>query len=258
MNVPYEGLMAETISYSGHNGDEIAAYFARPLGLESCPGVVVIHHMPGWDEGCKEITRKLAHHGYAAIDPNLHHRWGPGEPDDVSARVRATGGMPDAQTMGDVQGAIKHLRSLPYLNGKVGVIGFCSGGRQTYLAACTLKNIDAAVDCWGGRVVMKKEDATPQQPVAPIDLTSGITCPLLGLFGAEDKAPLPAEVAQIEAELKRFGKTYEFHMYDNAGHGFFATDRPNYRQHAAVEGWNEVFKWFEKYLKVPAAAAVAV
>jgi carboxymethylenebutenolidase len=249
----YEGLLAETVRYSGHGGDEIEAYFARPLAAPTVPGVVVIHHMPGWDEGTKEITRKFAHHGYAAIDPNLHYRAGPGAPDDLSAKVRAEGGVPDAQCVGDVEGAIKYLRALPYASGKVGVIGFCSGGRQTYLVACTLSDIDAAVDCWGGRVIAKPEALTPRQPVAPIDLTPKLGCPLLGLFGAEDTAPSPDEVAQIEAELKKHGKTYEFHMYENAGHGFFATDRPNYRQAAAVAGWNEVFTWFEKYLKAPVA-----
>jgi carboxymethylenebutenolidase len=249
----YEGLLAETVRYPGHGGEEIEAYFARPLAVSSAPGVVVIHHMPGWDEGTKEIARKFAHHGYAAIDPNLHYRAGPGAPDDLSAKVRAEGGVPDAQCVGDVDGAIKYLRALPYSNGKVGVIGFCSGGRQTYLVACTLSNIDAAVDCWGGRVIAKPETLTPRQPVAPIDLTPKLGCPLLGLFGVEDTAPSPEEVAQTEAELKKHGKTYEFHMYENAGHGFFATDRPNYRQAAAVAGWNEVFNWFEKYLKAPVA-----
>src|ERR687885_1497196 len=85
----YEGLLAETISHQGHNGDEIEAYFARPLGLASSPGVVVIHHMPGWDEATKEITRKFAHRGYAAICPNLHYREAPtASPDDASAAVR--------------------------------------------------------------------------------------------------------------------------------------------------------------------------
>ena len=84
----YEGMLAETVTIRGNNGDEIEAYYARPLGAGPFPGVVVIHHAPGWDEWCKEVTRKLAHHGYAAIDPNLYHRAGPGSPDDVAARVR--------------------------------------------------------------------------------------------------------------------------------------------------------------------------
>src|SRR5918911_2093746 len=98
----YEGMLAETVAIPGFQGDLINAYFARPLGPGPFPGVVVIHHMPGWDEWCKEVTRKLAHHGFAAIDPNLYTRSGPGSPDDVAARVRAEGGVPDDQVMGDV------------------------------------------------------------------------------------------------------------------------------------------------------------
>ncbi len=120
----YEGMIAETVTIRGHDGDDIEAYSARPLGGGPFPGVVVIHHAPGWDEWCKEVTRKFAHHGYAAIDPNLYFRAGPGSPDDVAARVRGSGGVADDQAMGDVAGAMAFLRAQPYANGKVGVIGF--------------------------------------------------------------------------------------------------------------------------------------
>ncbi len=245
----YEGQIAETVLYRGHQNDPVIAYYARPLGPGPHPGVVVLHHMPGWDEWNREVARKLAHHGYAAILPNLHYREAPGaNPDDASARVRALGLTPDDQCVGDVEGAAAFLRSQTYANGKVGVIGFCSGGRQTYLAAWGIPSLNAAVDCWGGRVVAKPEELTPRQPVAPVDLTNDINCPLLGLFGNEDTSPTPDDVDKTEAALKQHGKVYEFHRYDNAGHGFFAVDRPNYRQHAAVDGWEHVFTWFGKYL----------
>jgi carboxymethylenebutenolidase len=157
--------------------------------------------------------------------------------------------MPDDRTMGDVQAAIDYLRALPYLNGKVGVIGYCSGGRQAYLAACTLRGIDAVIACYGGGVAAKPEELTPRQPVAPIDLTQKLQCPLLGFFGIEDTRPSPADAAKTEAALKQFGKTYEFHTYENAGHAFFAVDRPQYRVHAAVDGWKKVFAWFGKHLR---------
>ena len=106
--------------------------------------------------------------------------------------------------------------------------------------ACRIPSFDAAVDCWGGRVIAKPEELIPAQPVAPIDYTKDLDCPMLGLFGNEDVSPSPADVDAIEAELKKQGKVYEFHRYDNAGHGFFAVDKPNYRQHAAVDGWERV------------------
>ena len=244
-----EAMCAEIVKMRGHEGDTIDAYLARPTGPGPHPGVVVLHHMPGWDEATKEITRKLAYHGYTAICPDLQFREGKGTPEANSASVRAAGGMPDSRTMGDVEGAIRHLRTLPYLNGKVGIIGYCSGGRQVYLAACTLSGIDSAVACYPGGVGAGKEGLTPRQPVDPLDYTKDLSCPLLGFFGKEDKRPSPEHMAKTEVELKKWGKTYEFHAYDNAGHSFFAVDRADYRPTAAVDGWKKVFQWFGKYLR---------
>src|SRR5215468_11956039 len=99
-SMTYEGMLAETVAFRGHKGDVGEAYFARPLGGGPWPGVVLIHHMPGWDEWIKEATRKLAYHGLATISPHLYFREGPGSPDDVGARVRAAGGVADEQVVG--------------------------------------------------------------------------------------------------------------------------------------------------------------
>ena len=244
----YEGQIAETTTLRGHQGDRIDAYTARPLGAGPFPGIVVIHHMPGWDGSHKEIARRFAHHGYVACLPNLQYREGKATPEENSASIRASGGMPDARTMGDVQAAIDYLRDLPNHNGKVGVIGYCSGGRQAYLAGCTLKGIDAVVSNYGGGVAAKPEELTPQQPVAPIDLTKDLQCPILLLFGIEDKRPSPEDAKKTEAALKEHGKSFEAHTYENAGHAFFAVDREQYRVHAAVDGWKRVFGFFGKHL----------
>jgi carboxymethylenebutenolidase len=246
--VGYEGLIGETIAMRGHNGDVLEAYISRPLGVSNVPGVVVIHHMPGWDEWTKEVTRKLAHHGYAAIAPHLFSRLGPGAWDDLAAAGRAAGGMPDAQVLGDVAAAADLLRSQPNSNGKIGVVGFCSGGRQAYMVACKLSGIDAAVDCWGGRVIVTPDELRPHQPEAVIDMTPTMACPLLGIFGNDDASPDPEQVNRTEAVLRSLGKNYEFHRYDGAGHGFFAADRANYRPEQAVDGWKKVFSFFERNL----------
>ena len=107
----YEGMIAETITIPGANGDMITAYYARPLGPGPFPGMVAIHHMPGWDEWYREATRKLAHHGYATISPNLYHRAGHGTPEDVAAKVRADGGLADEQVLGDLAGCLKFLQA---------------------------------------------------------------------------------------------------------------------------------------------------
>src|ERR671924_809026 len=100
--MPYEAMSAETVNIRGHEDDLIDAYLARPLGPGPYPGVVVIHHMPGWDEATKEITRRFAAHGYAALCPNLHYREGPeASPDDAAAAARAAGGVPDERFLGD-------------------------------------------------------------------------------------------------------------------------------------------------------------
>ena len=231
-----------TVKGGGKNGDQIDAYLARPLGGEPRGSVVLIYHMPGWDEASKEMARKIAYNGFNCISPNLHFREGQGDSVANSNSVRDAGGMPDTRTMGDVAAA--YLRSLPYANGKVGIIGFCSGGRQVYLAACTVPGIDAAVDCWGGGVTAGADELTERQPMAPIDYTAGLNCPLLGIFGNEDARPSPEDVNRTEEVLKQHGKNYEFHRYDGAGHGFFAVDRPSYRQHAAVDAWQKVFAFY--------------
>lgn len=244
----YEGMLAETVTMAGANGDIINAYYARPLGPGPFPGVVVVHHMPGWDEWYREATRQFAHHGYAAISPNLYFRAGHGTPEDVAVKVRGMGGVPDDQAVGDMAGAMTALGSLPYVSDKIGIFGTCSGGRHAYLAACRVPGFDAVVDCWGGRVVMAEDQLTPNSPIAPIDYTPDLPCPVLGLFGEEDSSPSPEQVALHEEALKAHGKTYEFHMYPGAGHGFFYYHRPNYRQEQAVDGWARIWAFLHKYL----------
>jgi carboxymethylenebutenolidase len=244
----YEGMLAETVTMPGANGEVINAYLARPLGAGPFPGMVLAHHMPGWDEWYREIAHKFAHHGYVTLSPDLYHRAGHGTPEDVAVKVRAAGGVPDEQVVGDLEGARRYLRSLPYVSDKVGVFGTCSGGRHAYLAACRVSGFDAVIDCWGGRVVMDEADLNANFPVAPIDYTNNLSCPVLGLFGEEDRSPTPEQVALHEAELKKHSKSYEFHMYPGAGHGFFYYDRPSYRQQQAVDGWQKIFTFLEKYL----------
>ena len=245
----YSAISGETVPMRGFHDDTIDAYLARPLAKGQYPGVVVVHHMPGWDEPTIEITRRFAQHGYTSICPNLHFRAGKATPEANSAAMREAGGPADASVMGDIEGAIRQLRAMRNLNGKVGIIGYCSGGRQVYLAACTLKGINAAVACYPGGVGMgSAAPLTPNQPVDPLDLTRDMSCPLMGIFGKEDKRPSPEHMAKMEAELTKLGKTHEFHSYDNAGHSIFATDRVDYRPLAAQDGWKNIFAWYEKYL----------
>ncbi|MFY9930208.1 MAG: dienelactone hydrolase family protein [Streptosporangiaceae bacterium] len=247
----YDAILAETVTIAGDNGDEIEAYSARVLNAGPVGGVVVIHHLPGYDRQTKEFTRAFAAGGLNAVMPNLYHREAPGaDPDDAMATVRAAGGIPipDERVVGEVAGAAAYLRGLSNSNGKVGVIGHCSGGRQSFLAAVSLP-LDAAVDCYGGHVVGTPPEGHPLYGMPPlVDKTPDLTCPLLGLFGNDDAAPSPEDVATLESALKASGKTYEFHSYDGAGHAFMQVDRPNYRPEAAVDAWRRIWDWFGRYL----------
>jgi carboxymethylenebutenolidase len=243
-----DSLTAETVRITGHDGDEIEAYLVRPHGEDRRGGVVVIHHMPGYDRATKEIARRFAELGYDAICPNLYWREAPGAaPDDAAATVRAAGGVPDARLVGDVGGAAAHLRTLSTSNGKVGVIGYCSGGRQSVLAACNL-DLDAAVDCYGAFVTGTPPDGFPLKVTNLVDQLPNLHCPLLGLFGKQDKTPSPEHVAELDEILNRLGKPHEFHSYDDAGHAFFAIDRPAYRVEAANDGWQRIAAFYGKHL----------
>jgi carboxymethylenebutenolidase len=244
----YDAIMAETVAITGHDGDTIEAYLARPLSAGPYGSMVVIHHLPGYDEQTKEMTRSFAAHGYAALCPNLFSRQAPGaSPDDASATVRALGGVSDDQLVGDVAGAATYLQGLTSSNGKVGVIGHCSGGRQSVLAACQL-DLQAAVDCYGAYVTgVVPADSTLR--VTPLyDILPDLSCPLLGLFGAEDRFPTPDHVKELEGLLTKYGKTFEFHSYEGAGHGFFAVKRQSYRPQAANDGWQRIWAFLGENL----------
>ncbi|MDT4911374.1 MAG: carboxymethylenebutenolidase [Pseudonocardiales bacterium] len=239
-----DSLSAATVRISGADGDEIEAYLARPEGDEPRGGVVVIHHLPGYDRATKEMVRRFAELGYDAICPNLYWREAPGaSPDDAAATARAQGGIPDERLVGDVGGAAAHLRALPTSNGRVGVIGYCSGGRQSVLAACNL-DLDAAVDCYGAFVTGTPPTNFPIKVTNLVDQLPDLRCPLLGMFGNEDSHPSPAEVDELEQLLKDNGQSYEFHRYDDAGHAFFAVDRPSYRVAAANDGWERIADFY--------------
>ena len=142
----------------------------------------------------------------------------------------------------------KYLRSLPYANGKVGVIGYCSGGRQSYIVACNLavrrgRRLLRRTRRRGARGAHARVSRS-----SPIDMTPNLACPLLGLFGAEDRNPSPEKMPQIEEALQANGKEYEFHTYEDAGHAFFTVDRPNYNVAAANDGWQKIWDFFGRHL----------
>jgi carboxymethylenebutenolidase len=240
---------AEIITYPAGGTDQVHAYVVRPDREGPLPGIVLVHHLPGWDEFYQEFAERLGRHGYTVICPDLYCRFGHGTPDDVAAKVRSQGGVPDDSVVADCAAALGWLKSQPGANGKVGIIGTCSGGRHSVLVASRVRGFTAVADLWGGGVIMAEDQLTPARPVAPIDYTDELDAPLLGLFGNDDQSPTAQQVDAHEAELKKHGKSYEFHRYDGAGHGFFYYHTPMYRPEAAMDGWGKVFAFFGQHLQ---------
>ncbi len=245
----YEGMIAETVNIPGKDGGNLRAYWSRPLGAGPHPGLVLIPHMPGWDEYCREASRRFTQHGYSVLCPDIYRAYGTGNPAEVARKAMEAGGVPDASVMEDTASALSFLKRQDDSNGRCGVIGMCSGGRHTFLAACTVDGVDAAVDCWGGGVTASSEELTPSRPVAPIDFAADLQCPLLGIFGNEDRMPTPEQVDVLEARLKELGKDYTFYRYDGAGHGIWYYDKPMYRQAQAMDSWNKAIEFLDRHLK---------
>jgi carboxymethylenebutenolidase len=196
--------------------------------------------MPGYDAGTKEITRNFAFHGYNAVMPNLYWREAPGaEPSDAAATSRAQGGVPDPRFVGDAEGAMNYLKGLPNSNGKVAVIGYCSGGRHAWLANGSLP-FDAAIVCYGAFIIGETPEGIPPRDNLA-HLAATMSGPILGLFGNDDVYPTPAQVDELEQLLKDAGKTYDFQRYDGAGHAFFAVDRASYRPETAMDAWAKIW-----------------
>jgi carboxymethylenebutenolidase len=204
--------------------------------------------MPGWDEFYQEFSERLGRHGCLVICPDLYDRAGHGLPDDVAAKVRSEGGVHDETVVADCGAALQWLRADSQCNGRVGIIGSCSGGRHSLLVASLVEGFSAVVDLWGGGVVMNADQLSPARPVAPIDYTERLSAPLLGIFGNEDQFPTPAQVDQHEDELRKHGKEFEFHRYEGAGHGFFYYHTSAYRPEQAMDAWNKVFDFFARKL----------
>jgi carboxymethylenebutenolidase len=184
---------------------------------------------------------RFAAEGFAAVSPDLYHREEPGSADDPMTRMMR---LRDDTVAADVDAAVGHAQSLPEIDGdRLGITGYCMGGRVTYMMAARSDAFKAAVDCWGGNCLTAWGDGP-----TPFDLTGDISCPVLGLFGEDDLAPAPTEVAKIDAEMTRLGVEHEFHSYAGAGHGFMNEGRPAYREEATRDAWRRTIDWFNRYL----------
>jgi carboxymethylenebutenolidase len=231
--------------------DTIKGYLAQPSQPGRYPGIVVIHEAFGLVEHIRDIAQRFANIGYNALAPDLYHRSGSPDPNNMESVFPVMFGLPDAQAVGDLEAAAEHLRGLPGATGKIGVIGFCSGGRQTLLFACSSTKPDAAVDCWGGFIHRATPDAetTPSRPTPILKMIDRLHCPLFAVFGEEDQNPPVAQSEELRSGAQRAGKDVTIKVYKNAGHAFLADYRPRYSEVPADDLWRDAVAFFDKHLK---------
>lgn len=240
----------ETIEFKSGT-DTIKGYLARPSQSGRNPGIVVIHEAFGLVEHIRDIARRFANIGYNAVAPDLYTRSGSPDPNNMDSVFPVMFGLSDAQAVRDLEASAAHLRGLSGATGKIGAIGFCSGGRQTLLFACSSNKVDAAVDCWGGFIHRATPDAetTPARPTPILNLVDRLHCPLFAVFGEEDQNPTIAQSEELRNRAQRAGKDVTIKVYKNAGHAFLADYRPSYREAPAAELWRDAVAFFDKHLK---------
>jgi carboxymethylenebutenolidase len=216
-------------------------HVSLPETQRTVPGLVVVHGKSGLEDFIKDTTRMFAQLGYAAVAPNLYHRDPPDCKDDSDTRKAR---LRDPSIIRDIDGAIGFLKNHQQVDSaKLGIVGFCMGGRIVYLMSAASQDLNAGVMFYGGNTMMPFGEGP-----SPFERSNEINCPIQGHFGAEDQNPSPADMRKLDAELTKFGKPHEFHSYAGAAHAFVNTGSPNYRPHAAAQSWPKAMEFFGRHL----------
>jgi carboxymethylenebutenolidase len=238
------GLKAGEIVIPTSDG-QIPAYRARPINGSALPVILVVQEIFGVHEHIKDLCRRLAKLGYLAIAPELYARQG-----DVSRLsgideiVKVVSKVSDAQVLSDLDATAAWAKESGEGNPeKLGITGFCWGGRIVWLYAAHNPTLKAGV-AWYGRLIGTPSDLQPQHP---IDVVSALKAPVLGLYGGEDKGIPPDTVERMERELNNAGSLSQIVVYPNTPHGFNADYRPSYRKEQADNGWKRLQEWFTQH-----------
>lgn len=206
------------------------------------PAMVVVQHQWGVDEFMQSITARLAQAGYVAAAPDLYHRDGPECTDDVIARRSR---LSDRKVINDVHASVKFLRSQPAVDeNRLGIIGFCMGGRVAYLMAAASSDFKASVVFYGGNTFRAWGRDLP----SPFERTSEIHCAVQGHFGADDQNPSADDMRKLDLELTKFDKKHEFYSYPDAAHAFMDHTRESYRRHADEAAWPRTLEFLTTHL----------
>ena len=224
------------------DGSTMRMHVSVPEGSGPFPALVVAQHQGGVDEFIESMTRRLADAGYVAAAPELYHRDGPQCADDPKTRSMR---LRDRNVITDMNAAVSFLKSHDAVApARVGIIGFCMGGRVVYLMAAANPELKAAVAYYGGNIFRAWGRDTP----SPFERTAEIHCPLLGHFGVDDKNPSPEDMQKLDAELGKFNKSHEFYSYENAGHAFMDHTKESYRRHAEETSWPRTLDFLKRHL----------
>ena len=240
-----EGLDAGETKVKVRDG-EIPAYYARPKGAGPFPTVLVVQEIFGVHEHIKDVCRRFAKQGYLAVAPALYAREGDvSKMSDIGEIMsKVVSKVPDAQVMQDLDAtAVWAKAECKGDTGRLGITGFCWGGRIVWLYAEHNPDLKAGV-AWYGRVVGDTDDLHPKNP---IDLVSELKCPVLGLYGGKDQGIPVASLDKMREAAKQAGKTVDLQVYPEAGHGFNADYRPSYDEAAAKDGWQRCLAWFKDH-----------
>ncbi|MGH7089401.1 MAG: dienelactone hydrolase family protein [Stellaceae bacterium] len=216
-------------------GSDMTLYVARPQGAGPFPAILVAHHRGGVDAFTRHVAERYSAIGMLAAAPDFYHRR-PRDEDPVASMTH----LKDGELLDDINAAVRHLLSRPDVRkDRLGIVGHCLGGRTAYLALAWNPAFKAAVLLYHGNIFESRDEGMP----APFDLTSNIHCPILGLFGNDDRNPSPAMVRRLSNELARLGIRHLFHGYDGAGHAFQDNTAPNYREAAAEAAWPKMLEF---------------
>lgn len=248
ISTPADGLVAGEIRVPAQGG-EMVAYRAQPAGPGRFPVLLVVQEIFGVHEHIKDICRRLAKLGYMAVAPELFARQGDPRqyasiPDLMSNIVAK---VPDAQVMADLDACVAWAQKSGGDTARLGITGFCWGGRIAWLYAAHNPQVKAGV-AWYGRLVSPVNENNPKHPV---DIAGDLKGPVLGLYGGQDQGIPPDTVERMRAALKAAtsnaaAQASSIHVYENAPHAFHADYRPSYRKEEAEDGWKRLQAWFRQ------------
>jgi dienelactone hydrolase len=228
----------------------LPAFLARPRTDGEYPGVVVVQEAFGLNPHIKDVAARIAREGYAVLAPDLYYREKDGVAgyDNLQEAIRLMMSLWDEKVVVDMKGAIDHLKGQKFVRAdRIGVTGFCMGGRITFLTACRNPDVKAAIPFYGGGIgSVQPSERTPK---APLEFAEGLRCPMLLFFGENDPFIPLEEVEKIKRRLSELKKNAQTVVYPGAPHGFFCSERDSYRADAAQDAWQRLLRFFEQHLK---------